>query len=51
MQYNREYTLDIKEDGANPTTFTRAVSISLLEGEQFSDDDSPVHLMVTIHLL
>ena len=40
MQYNREYTLDIKEDGANPTTFTRAVSISLLEGEQFSDDDS-----------
>ena len=41
MQYNSEYTLDIKEEGADPTTFVELLLyLSLLEGEQFSDDDS-----------
>jgi hypothetical protein len=40
MQYSREYTLDIKEEGSNPTSYRRATGISLQSSESFSGSDS-----------
>ena len=40
MQYNREYTLDIKEEGATSTSYRRVTEISLQSSESFSGSDS-----------
>lgn len=40
MAYGREYTIDIKEEGSTPTSYTRATELSISSEAQFSGEDS-----------